>query len=79
VLIILRKFRQNAPDFNQEMNGGLTLFFWLCYNLSRPEEMPDANDNLKNQAPASQQGQIGEDDPHVGNLPPGVFLVPRTS
>ena len=38
--------------------------------------MSDADGNPQNQAPASQQGQAGEDNPHAGNLPPSMLLVP---
>jgi len=38
--------------------------------------MLNADGNPQNKASASQQGQAGEDDPHAGNLPPGVLLVP---
>jgi len=37
--------------------------------------MLNADGNPQNKASASQQGQAGEDDPHAGNLPPGVLLV----
>lgn len=36
----LQKSRQNAPNFNRGMNGGLLFFSGYAKNLSEPEQCP---------------------------------------